>query len=114
MGDEAAGIGRNLVGKLQKWVKDGSTTLVAVCTVTEMARDLLDLPIEKICLTPAVAVAKKTATISIRTPTKNIVPSTTVTGNLICIKDYLKSLASLMSVLRDEFVDPTSKLFCPG
>ena len=102
----AYGIGDAGWTKLADWVRNGGT-LVAIGSAVETARELLDLPIEKVLPEasrrrfgggPAAADAKQ-------------VPATEVDRAL---REAFTSPARLAAALRDRVIEPTSLFYCPG
>ncbi len=101
----AAGIGTEGWAKLQQWVKEGGT-LLAIGSAVETARELLDLPIEKVLPAPSRDWWN--------TDTSEDEEKISVSAAKQHLKDAFMSPASLLYTLRDEVADPTSLFYCPG
>jgi hypothetical protein len=91
----AFGVGETGLQKLSDFVHRGGT-LVAIGSASETAREILDLPIEKVL--PE----------SERRPNRE---RTTADADL---RAAFQSPARLMTVLRDQVVEPESLFYCPG
>jgi hypothetical protein len=93
---------------LQAFVRNGGT-IVAIGSATETARELFDLPIEKVLpdasrrrfTTPGNAASGDARTVSTAEADRQL-------------KDAFTSPARLMQTLRDRVADPQSLFYCPG
>ncbi len=101
----AFGVGEEGWKKLAAYVENGGT-LLAIGNAVETARDLLDLPIEKVLP---------------EAPPRFGPQQTTVAGGQVsagavdqALRDAFSSPARLMQTLRDRVADPTSLFYCPG
>jgi hypothetical protein len=100
----AFGIGDAGWANLKKFVENGGT-LLAVGTAVEIARDLLDLPIERSL--PAAAPRFGGQAGNANRPA--VIPNAEAE-----LKDAFSSPARLMQTLRDKVADPESLFYCPG
>jgi hypothetical protein len=101
----AFGVGENGWKKLKAFVENGGT-LLAIGTAVETARDLLDLPIEKV-LPEAPPRFGGGANAAREQPVSQA-------GVDTALKDAFSSPTRLMQTLRDRVADPTSLFYCPG
>lgn len=101
----AAGVGDAGWQKLKAFVENGGT-LLAIGSAVETARDLLDLPIEKV-----LPEAPPRFGPNARQPSKEQVAASEVEKTL---KDAFTSPAQLMQVLRDRVAEPENLFYCPG
>ena len=105
----AYGVGDAGWKKLAEFVRNGGT-IVAIGSATETARELLDLPIEKVL--PETTGRRRFAGASMESgPGARQIPATEVERQL---KDAFTSPARLMQTLRDRVADPNSLFYCPG
>ena len=104
----AYGVGEAGWKKLADFVKNGGT-LVAIGSATETARELLDLPIEKVL--PEAGGRRRFAESSASGATGRQLPASEVERQL---RDAFTSPARLMQTLRDRVADPASLFYCPG
>jgi hypothetical protein len=101
----AFGIGDAGWANLKKFVENGGT-LLAIGSAVETARDLLDLPIERV--------------LPQAPPRFGGQQQTTAAANQSAasaeqeLKDAFTSPARLMQTLRDKVADPQSLFYCPG
>jgi hypothetical protein len=102
----AFGVGEAGWTKLAEWVKKGGT-LVAIGSATETARELLDLPIEKVL--PETRRRFVPPGQPAQAPRQ--VPATEVNRVL---RDAFQSPAQLIETLQQRVVEPTSQFYCPG
>ena len=102
----AFGVGEQGWTKLADWVKKGGT-LVAIGSATETARELLDLPIEKVL--PETRRRGGFGAQQAQAPRQ--VPATEVNRVL---RDAFQSPAQLIETLQERVVEPTSQFYCPG
>ncbi|MFQ5742153.1 MAG: M14 metallopeptidase family protein [Acidobacteriota bacterium] len=110
----ATGVGEEGWGKLAQWVRDGST-LVALGSAVDTARQLLGLPIEPV-LPQRPRFGRRGSgggRFGARGRPKEVpqVPATAIDQSL---REAFQSPAQLSKVLADKVVDPTSVFFCPG
>lgn len=103
----AYGVGEAGWTKLADFVRNGGT-LVAVGSATETARELLDLPIEKVL--PEGGGRRRFAQASASGAGRQV-PATEVERQL---REAFTSPARLMQTLRDRVADPASLFYCPG
>jgi hypothetical protein len=103
----AYGVGDEGWTKLREWVKNGGT-LVAVGSAVETARELLDLPIEKVL--PETSRFRRFAAGGEPAPARQA-PVGEVDRAL---RDAFTSPARLAATLRERVIDPTSVFYCPG
>jgi hypothetical protein len=103
----AYGVGDAGWKKLADFVKNGGT-LVAVGSATETARELLDLPIEKVL---PEARRRRFFAPGSSSAGERQVPAAEAERQL---KDAFTSPARLMQTLRDRVADPESLFYCPG
>jgi hypothetical protein len=102
----AFGVGEDGWKKLRAFVENGGT-LLAIGSAVETARELLDLPIEKVLpeapprFGPAAGQGGGTQTTSSGTVDR-------------ALRDAFSSPARLLQTLRDRVADPESLFFCPG
>jgi hypothetical protein len=101
----AFGVGDEGWKKLKAFVENGGT-LLAIGSAVETARDLLDLPIEKVL--PEAPPRFGGGAGAARTA-----PATAASVDA-ALKDAFSSPARLMQTLRDKVADPTSLFYCPG
>ena len=102
----AYGVGDAGWKKLADFVKNGGT-IVAVGSATETARELLDLPIEKVLPEGS---RRRFSGAAGGAPARQV-PATEVDRQL---RDAFTSPARLMQTLRDRVADPASLFYCPG
>jgi hypothetical protein len=103
----AYGVGDAGWKKLADFVKNGGA-LVAIGSATETARELLDLPIEKVLpQAPPRRFGNQGGTTGATSP----VSASEAERQL---KDAFTSPARLMQTLRDRVADPESLFYCPG
>jgi hypothetical protein len=102
----AFGVGEAGWTKLAEWVKKGGT-LVAIGSAVETARELLDLPIEKVL--PETRRRFGLGQQAAQGPAQ--VPATEVTRIL---RSAFQSPAQLIDTLQERVVEPTSQFYCPG
>jgi len=101
----AFGVGEDGWKKLKAFVENGGT-LLAIGTAVETARDLLDLPIEKVLPeAPPRFGGGNNAARNQQVPAANVDAA---------LKDAFSSPARLMQTLREKVADPTSLFYCPG
>jgi hypothetical protein len=100
----AYGVGEAGWTKLKAFVENGGT-LLAIGSAVETARELLDLPIEKVLpeAPPRFGPAAAATPEPVSGPTVDR-----------ALRDAFSSPARLMQTLRDRVADPTSLFFCPG
>jgi hypothetical protein len=103
----AYGIGDEGWTKLADWVRNGGT-LVAIGSAVETARELLDLPIEKVL--PEVS-RRRRFTGAADAGSGRQVPAGEVDRVL---RETFMSPARLAATLRDRVIEPTSLFYCPG
>ncbi len=103
----AYGVGDAGWTKLAEFVRNGGT-LLAIGTAVETARELLDLPIEKVLPEAPPRFGRGAGGQAERAPQ---VPASEVEREL---KDAFTSPARLMQTLRDRVADPESLFYCPG
>ena len=99
----AYGVGDAGWKKLAEWVRAGGT-LVAVGSAVETARDLLDLPIERVLPVAARGGRGRGAA----------PPAGRAEDATRALRDAFSSPAQLDAVLRERVIDPTSLFYCPG
>jgi hypothetical protein len=99
----AYGVGDAGWKKLEAWVRAGGT-LVAVGSAVETARDLLNLPVERVLPAPARGRGRGAA------PPAAARPEDATRA----LRDAFSSPAQLDAVLRERVIDPTSLFYCPG
>jgi hypothetical protein len=99
----AFGVGDSGWKKLAAWVRDGGT-LVAIGSAVETARDLLDLPIERVLPAPSRGRGSQGAAAA---PRQDVDPTRV-------LRDAFSSPAQLDAALRERVIDPTSLFYCPG
>jgi hypothetical protein len=104
----AYGVGDAGWKKLADFVTSGGT-LVAIGSATETARELLDLPIEKVL--PEAARRRFGGQSGASATAARQVPAAEIDRQL---KDAFTSPARLMQTLRDRVADPNSLFYCPG
>lgn len=102
----AAGIGEEGWDKLQDWVHDGGT-LLAIGSAVETARELLDLPIEKVLPEPPERWWESGSSDA----DAKMVKASAIDEKL---KATFMSPTSLLTTLREEVADPTTLFYCPG
>lgn len=100
----AAGVGEAGWAKLREFVESGGT-LLAIGSAVETARELLDLPIDKVLPEARGRFGGGSG------DNQETVPASTVDRTL---RDAFSSPARLMQVLRDRVADPESLFYCPG
>jgi hypothetical protein len=101
----AFGVGEDGWKKLKSFVENGGT-LLAIGTAVETARDLLDLPIEKVLPeAPPRFGGGANAARNQQAPAANVDAA---------LRDAFSSPTRLMQTLRDKVADPTSLFYCPG
>ena len=105
----AYGIGEAGWNKLADFVRNGGT-IVAIGSATETARELLDLPIEKV-LPEGTGRRRFGAAGADSGAAPRQVPAAEVERQL---KEAFTSPARLMQTLRDRVADPNSLFYCPG
>jgi hypothetical protein len=105
----AYGVGDAGWKKLADFVRNGGS-IVAIGSATETARELLDLPIEKVLPEAARRRFGPGAGAQAGTPAGQV-PVAEVERQL---KDAFMSPARLMQTLRDRVADPNSLFYCPG
>ena len=103
----AYGIGDEGWKKLADWVRNGGT-LVAIGSAVETARELLDLPIEKVL--PEVSRRRRFTGVADGGSGRQV-PAADVDRAL---RDAFTSPARLAATLRDRVIEPTSLFYCPG
>jgi hypothetical protein len=103
----AYGIGESGWDKLAKWVENGGT-LVALGNSVETARELCDLPIEKL-LPDRPRRRRSTAR-----PDPRDEPQIPKSQADQMLKDAFQSPTQLMKTLRDNVVNSATVFFCPG
>lgn len=103
----AYGVGNEGWTKLREWVKNGGT-LVAIGSAVETARELLELPIEKVL--PETSRFRRFAAGGEPARDRQV-PAGEVDRTL---RDAFTSPARLAATLRERVVDPTSLFYCPG
>jgi Zinc carboxypeptidase len=102
----AYGIGDAGWKKLAEWVRNGGT-LVAIGSAVETARELLDLPIEKVL--PEFSRRRRSGASS-EAGGKPVPP-----GELErVLRETFTSPARLAATLRERVIEPTSLFYCPG
>jgi hypothetical protein len=101
----AFGVGESGWKKLKAFVENGGT-LLAIGSAVETARDLLDLPIEKVLpeVPPRFGSGANAASD----------PQASEASVDAALRDAFSSPARLMQTLRDKVADPTSLFYCPG
>lgn len=104
----AYGVGEAGWKKLADFVRNGGT-LVAIGSATETARELLDLPIEKVL--PEAGGRRRSFAQGGAAGTGRQVPAAEVDRQL---REAFTSPARLMQTLRDRVADPASLFYCPG
>ena len=102
----AFGVGEEGWTRLRDWVKNGGT-LVAIGTSVEVARELLDLPIEK----ALPEINRRRRFVQGEEMRQGQVPASEVDRVL---KETFSSPANLLAALRDRVADPASLFYCPG
>jgi hypothetical protein len=102
----AYGVGEAGWAKLAAWVRGGGT-LVAIGSAVETARELLDLPIEKVLPESRPRRGAPGGAEGRGEP----VPAAAIERTL---RDAFTSPARLMATLRDRVVEPESLFYCPG
>ena len=104
----AYGVGDAGWKKLADWVRSGGT-LVAVGSAVETARELLDLPIEKVLPAPVVGAGRGRgpAAAAGAQGGRDNSPERV-------LRDAFSSPAQLDATLRQRVIDPTSLFYCPG
>jgi hypothetical protein len=101
----AFGIGETGWANLKKFVENGGT-LLAIGSAVDTARDLLDLPIEKVLpQAPPRFGGQQQNTAATNQSTASAEQE---------LKDAFTSPARLMQTLRDKVADPQSLFYCPG
>jgi hypothetical protein len=100
----AAGVGEAGWTKLRQFVENGGT-LLAIGSAVETARELLDLPIDKVLPEARGRFGSGSG------DNQGTVPASMVDRTL---RDAFSSPARLMQVLRDRVADPESLFYCPG
>jgi hypothetical protein len=103
----AYGVGEEGWTKLGEWVKSGGT-LVAIGSAVETARELLDLPIEKVL--PETSRFRRFAAGGEGADQRQV-PARELDRML---RETFTSPARLAATLRDRVIDPTSLFYCPG
>ncbi len=103
----AYGIGDEGWTKLADWVRKGGT-LVAIGSAVETARELLDLPIEKVL--PEVSQRRRSPGAADGGSGRQV-PAGEVDRVL---RETFMSPARLAATLRDRVIEPTSLFYCPG
>jgi Zinc carboxypeptidase len=103
----AYGVGDEGWSKLREWVKNGGT-LVAIGSAVETARDLLDLPIEKVL--PETSRFRRSGAGGEPARDRQI-PAAEIERVL---RETFTSPARLAATLRDRVIEPTSLFYCPG
>ena len=101
----AYGVGDAGWNTLGDWVRNGGT-LVAIGSAVETARDLLDLPIEKMLPEPVGGRGG-------RGGRGAAAPAPQVDPNRV-LRDAFSSPAELAATLRERVINPTSLFYCPG
>lgn len=101
----AFGVGEEGWRKLAAFVRNGGT-LLAIGSAVETARDLLDLPIERVLPVAPPRFGPQAAAAQ---------PSQAPPGGPDAVlRDAFSSPARLMQTLRDRVADPQSLFYCPG
>lgn len=95
----AHGVGDEGWQKLANWVRDGGT-LVAIGSAVETARELCDLPIEKV-LPSRETVSREEASVPVDEADRRL-------------REAFQSPAQLLSTLNEKVVGARSKFYCPG
>jgi hypothetical protein len=103
----AYGVGDAGWKKLADFARNGGT-IVAIGSATETARELLDLPIDKVLPEARRRLFGQGA---VTGPTTPPIPAAEAERQL---KDAFTSPARLMQTLRDRVADPESLFYCPG
>jgi hypothetical protein len=103
----AYGVGDAGWAKLADWVKNGGT-LVAIGSAVETARELLDLPIEKVL--PEASRRRRFGAVADPAAGRQV-PAGEVERIL---RETFTSPARLASTLRERVIEPTSLFYCPG
>jgi hypothetical protein len=101
----AYGVGEDGWKKLAAWVRGGGT-LVAIGSAVETARELLDLPIEKVLPEPSGGGRRgRGGAPAASRPAED--------PNRV-LREAFSSPAQLAATLRERVIDPTSVFYCPG
>ena len=106
----AYGVGEAGWNKLADFVRNGGT-IVAIGSATETARELLDLPIEKVLPEATGGRRRFAGSTAEGAGGARQVPAAEIERQL---KDAFTSPARLMQTLRDRVADPSSLFYCPG
>jgi hypothetical protein len=102
----AYGVGEDGWSKLREWVRNGGT-LVAIGSAVETARELMDLPIEKV-----LPETSRRRFGGVAEPARD---RQVAAGEVDrALRDAFTSPARLAATLRDRVIEPTSIFYCPG
>jgi hypothetical protein len=101
----AYGVGEDGWKKLAAWVRGGGT-LVAIGSAVETARELLELPIEKVLPEPQGGGRRGRGGAP--------APSRPAEDPNRVLREAFSSPAQLAAALRERVIDPTSLFYCPG
>jgi hypothetical protein len=104
----AFGVGEDGWTRLREWVKGGGT-LLAIGSAADTARELLDLPIEKVL--PETDRRARFLAQARGAGAQQTVPASEVDR---VMKEAFSSPARLAAALRDRVIEPTSVFYCPG